>query len=207
MYSSIQRALETSDEKLAASLARRRIVPLVGKITREIGEEVTKTMVILEAKEVRPITLLISSGGGDVSAAGRIMDIISMLQSPVHGLVFGRAASMAVDILLFCASRSGMPHSEYFVHFTRCGFECISDSDTVTAEDIEALQQKFLGEKKTREKFYAEKLGITAEKVHELFRRGEKFNLDYNAEQAKALGIIQKIETDFKLFETLPVTA
>jgi ATP-dependent protease ClpP protease subunit len=159
----------------------------------------------MDFKEVKPITLLITSGGGNVEAGGQIISIIRSIRSPVDGLVIGHAGSMAVDVLLSCRERRAFPEARIFMHFTRCGFEVICDSDEITEHDVAALKKKMTSERDRAKNLYAKRLKKSEAEINRLFWLGEKYNLDYNAEEALTLGVIDRIDYDFKFFEPAPV--
>jgi ATP-dependent protease ClpP protease subunit len=204
IYAAMQKALGFTAETMAAKLAKHRVLIIDGKIDSERSTDICRVLAALELKEVAPITLLISSGGGDVLPANTIGDTIRALHSPVDGLVIGRAASMAVDLLLMCRTRRALPHAEFFVHFIRCNFNIVCDSDKVVGGDITAIKQKMTAGKKARENLYMKRLGKSRREVQDLFRLGEKYDLNYTAREALALGIIDEIDSKFKLFD-LPV--
>ena len=200
IYEAMERSLGVTMEILGQKLAERRLVPLRGKLDKDMANGICGTLVALDLKEAAPITLLISSNGGDVPSGKYIGDIIQTLRSPVDGLVIDRAASMAVDVLLTCRKRRALPHAEIYVHFTRCGFEVVRDSEAISDIDIAALTKKLTDDKRDREDLYMARLGKTRDQVHELFRLGEKYSLDYSADQALKLGFIDEIDRTFKFF-------
>jgi len=66
-----------------------------------------------------PITVVLSSPGGLVDGGFALMDEIAAVRAagvPVHGLVQGLAASMAVTILQACEYRAAGPHALLMVH-------------------------------------------------------------------------------------------
>jgi ATP-dependent protease ClpP protease subunit len=94
-----------------------------------------------------------------------------------------------------------LPTAEFFVHFTRTGFECVRDSDEISDREIAMIKKQMTDDKKEREDLYIKRLKKSREEIHELFRLGEKYrSLDYTSQEALELGIIDKIETDFKFF-------
>ena len=206
IYTAMQEALGSTSEAMAAKLAERRFVPIIGKIDREKVEGLGKILPVLDLKEVAPITLLISSGGGSIACSRYIGGIIDALHSPVDALVIERAASAAVDIVLMCRKRRALPTSTFFLHFARCTFEATLNSDIITAEDIAIFKKRMTANKRALEELYARRLGKKRAEIHRLFGIGEKYDIDYTASEALKLGIIDEIDTTFKYFEpTKPV--
>lgn len=182
-----------------------RTVPLNGKINPEMADGICETLIAFDLNEIKPITLLIvSSGGGDVIAGRKIINTINILRSPVDCMVLNRAGSMAVDILLSCRKRLASPEAQFFVHFTRCGFEAIHDSDEITEADIATMKRIMTGQKDEREDLYMKRLKKSRAEIQQLFHLGEKFSYDHSAREALALGMIDGIVTNFKLFEPSP---
>ncbi len=54
--------------------------------------------------------------------------------------------------------------------------------------------------KKDREDLYMRRCGLTREEVHNLFRMGEKYEMEYGAQEALKLRLIDKIDMDFKFW-------
>ncbi len=194
-------SLGVSEDAVAKNMTGRRLIPIRGKIDSNMADGIIRVMLALDFKEVAPITLLIASGGGDVGSSKHIYGAIQMARSPVDGLVIGRCASMAVDILLSCRERRALPTADFFVHFTRTGFECVRDSDEISDGEIAMIKKQMTDDKKGREDLYMKRMKKSREEIHELFRLGEKYrSLEYTSQEALELGIIDKIETDFKFF-------
>ena len=202
IYSAMEKAIGTKPAEVATHLATHRMVPIEGKITKEMADGVIRVLMALDLKEDKPITLIISSSGGDVHSGNKIGGMIKTFRSPVDGLVVGSACSMAVDILLMCRRRRMLRHAEIFVHFTRCGFDAVRDSDDITDSDMDAIRRKMTVDKKKREELYMTRLKKTREEVHDLFRIGEKYDTCYTAEEALKLGFVDEIDDDFKFFPT-----
>jgi ATP-dependent protease ClpP protease subunit len=201
VYSEMQEALGMTPKIAAAKFAEQRFVPLDGKIDREKSHGICKVLIALDLKEVAPITILISSGGGEVSPSNSIGDTIRTIHSPVDGLVLDFAGSMAVDVLLMCRTRRALPHAKIFVHHTRSHFDVICDSDDLRDSDVDKLRRMMTANKISREDLYMRRLHKTREEVADLFRIGEKYDRDYTAQEALALGFIDEIDTTFKMFD------
>jgi ATP-dependent Clp protease protease subunit len=187
-------------EQIVGYLARERKILLQGEITEESIAGVVKMLIQLDFDSNEPITLLISSRGGDFDSGYFLQDTISMLNSPVDGLVLDYAGSMAVDVLQMCRNRMAMPHSRIYCHFLRHGFKVIGDIDDVHEEDILAFRRQILERKKVREKLYAERMKCSVGKVQKIFRAGEMHNINMSSSEALRAGLIDKIPTDVKLF-------
>ncbi len=202
IYTAMRKALGVTNDTLAPELVKRRLVPLPERITAESIDGLNETLIALDLKEVAPITLMIASDGGNVTHGKYISGAIQSIRSPVDGLVVERAASMAVNILQMCRERRALPCATFFVHFIRCSFEVIRDSDEITPADMIALKRIMTADKKYLEELCARRTGKTVAEINELFRLGEKYKCEYTAEDALKLGFIDRIDTTFKIWDT-----
>jgi len=198
LYDEMKKHLSKNDDEMVMQFVQRRFIPITGKITDEIAKGIIPVLARFDLMSHDPITLLIASNGGDIEAAGYIIDMIHGINSPVDGLVTQRAGSAAVDILLHCRKRMALPHSWFFVHFTRCGFDVVCDSDRLGKHDFRAFRKKILGAKREREQLYSMKLGKSLSEVRKLFHMGEKFHLEYSTDEALKLGLIGEVNRTFK---------
>jgi ATP-dependent Clp endopeptidase proteolytic subunit ClpP len=99
-------------------LHERRIVTIMGRIDEKSAAKAVQQMLLLDQAEgstpgkftglqrssggtaaVEPITLLIMSGGGLVTAGLAIYDTMQLVSCPVHCVAVGRASSMAAVLL------------------------------------------------------------------------------------------------------------
>ncbi len=201
IYAEIQNAIGVNNKVLASALAKRRMVPMIGEINRDMANGLIEILTALDLKETAPITILIGSNGGSVQDGQYVYGIIDTLNSPVDGLVIRNADSMAVDILLHCRKRMALPTASFFLHFTRHKFNVIQDSEKLSEYEIGALIKNMTEGKAERENMYAKRLGKDVEEIRRLFQIGEKYHTEYPAEEALELGIIDKIVTDFKFWK------
>ncbi len=200
MYSEIIRAAGVTENMVISAFARQRMVPLHGKIDADKADGIAKTMIAFDLKEVAPIKLIISSKGGDVTAGEAIIDAIRSLNSPVEGIVVGHAASMAIDVLFACNRRTGLPHSRYFLHFQRKGFDIVCDDEVSKKSSITAVMNKIREGKARQEKCYAERMKKPVGEIRRLLRLGEALHAEYSADDAVKLNIIDEISRNFKYF-------
>jgi ATP-dependent Clp protease protease subunit len=70
----------------------------------------------IPVEQRKPITLLISSGGGDVVFGLGVIDVIKNSKTPVHGIVLTVAYSMAFLIYAVCHKRYMLPSSSLLIH-------------------------------------------------------------------------------------------
>jgi len=81
------------------------IVYVCGEITVQLGVMVTQQLLALDIQNKMyntslPITMIINSGGGDVSAAWQIIEVMDFIDTPIHTTALGQMASAALMIFM-----------------------------------------------------------------------------------------------------------
>lgn len=138
--------------------------------------------VCLAKKDRKPITLMIHSYGGDMFAAGALMDVIQNSETPVRAIGLGFIASAAYYIYLAAPERYAFNNSIFLQH----DGEVDLSNSTGKAKDTmkffdgmnEKIKQYVLDNTKMSEKTYDEK-------------NDREFYM--YAEEAKKYGIVHKI--------------
>lgn len=69
-----------------------------------------------EMDQTAPITLYISSPGGEVNSGLAIYDFMQLLPCPIHTVCLGKASSMAAILFLSGQKRSMLPHAHLMLH-------------------------------------------------------------------------------------------
>lgn len=89
-------------------------------IDKEIDEKlaisIIKQIKFLSLDSVDPITLIISSPGGDVDYGLAIIDEIKKSKLDINAIAVGRVASMAALIFAMCKNRKMYEHSRILIH-------------------------------------------------------------------------------------------
>lgn len=108
---------------IAKFMEKRRVMLYWDYINTQVAFEVCRQILLLDAENHEPITLIINSLGGDVNAGLLIYDAIQGCHSPVRTVCTGRAYSMAA--IIFAGGEKGeryiLPHSEVMIHGPRVG--------------------------------------------------------------------------------------
>jgi len=191
---------KTFNQIIGYMTAMRRI-PIVDDIDEKLMNQVGAMLLQLDYQSNDPITLLLHSRGGDCENGLYLENIIRGLNSPVHGLVVGRASSMAVDILQMCSKRMMLPQARLFCHFVRTGgFKVISNRDDFSESDANAIRRWVLETQRRREQLYVNRTGRTLEDIRKIFDQGEHYNIDLNSDEAIQEKFADEIVTDFKFF-------
>jgi ATP-dependent Clp protease protease subunit len=129
-----------------------------------------------------PITLVISSPGGEISAGFAILDAMRSIQSPIYTVGTGMVASMAAVLLACGDKRYATPLTCVMVHQPLGGA-------MGQASDIEITARQILKLKDLLNTMLAEKMGKSVEDVAKLTDRDTYLD----AQEALAHGLIDEI--------------
>ncbi len=180
-----------SDQRLFSKkfLEQRRVF-LWGPVTDDSAKHVLDRLMYLDAeKPGEEIKFFINSPGGYVTSGMVIYDAMQMIESPVSTICMGLAASMG-SILLSGGEkgrRKIFTHGRVMIHQPSLG------GFQGTASDIEIQTREIKKTKELSAQILADNCGQSFEQVM------KDFNRDYwmNADEAKAYGIVDEIQTGF----------
>lgn len=132
-------ALMSWSEELADRLLQSRTVVIGRAIDDALAAELIAQLVLLDReKPGRPITMLINSPGGSVTAGLAIYDVMQSIESPVATVATGLAASMAQ--VLLCTGEPGQRfatvHAEVMMHQGSAGIGGIAADIAIQAERL-----------------------------------------------------------------------
>ena len=99
------------DEWLRVQLFQRRTVMLTGELDDPTANGVAMALMTLDADGDDAVHLRIDSGGGSLSCALALMDVIDLLGVPVRAFCLGQAVGPAVGVLAVCPHRTLAPHA------------------------------------------------------------------------------------------------
>jgi ATP-dependent Clp protease, protease subunit len=174
---------------LVQRLLKTRTVLLSGEVHDRSAREVITSLLLLEDEEPnQPITLLINSGGGSVSAGFAIYDTIRFIQPEVRALCMGLTASIATVILLACpkGQRLSLPNTKLLIHQPLIPMEVVGP-----ASDLEITAREILETRERINGLLAQECGQPLDKVTKDTER------DYwmTADEAVTYGLIDRIVT------------
>mgnify|MGYP006421019457 CR=1 FL=1 len=180
-----QRTREMTIDEL---LLENRIVFLVGEINYQSASRVMMQMLYLEnQRRNQEISLYINSPGGVVDDTLALYDTMRFLSSPVATYCIGRAFSGGA--VLLTAGTKGrrfiLPHAKVMMHQPSGGM-------TGQTEDIKLQAEQIIKSKNLLIQIIARHTGQDPEKVRTDSER-DKF---YDAEEAKAYGLIDEVLTE-----------
>lgn len=174
----------TEGVSLTNDLFNSRVLVLDETVTQQNAMTLVKALLALERQNAEePVTLLISSPGGDVYAGLALIDAMRGLSCPVNTVASGMVASMAAVILAAGSHRSAYPHAYILIHQLMGGSGMAQQSDIEIAANHAAELRGVLDE------LLAEQSRATAEQFHAMTER----DCWCTAEQALELGLIDEI--------------
>ena len=129
------------DENAEKALQKdRRTIFLSGEVNDQQYRRVGTALLHLSARDpAAPITLIINSGGGSVTAGMGLYDLMKLVPSPVHTLCNGRCSSVAAVLLAGGepGQRRATPSARVMLHEAARSSKAtlkVSDFDLVAAE-------------------------------------------------------------------------
>jgi ATP-dependent Clp protease protease subunit len=156
---------------------------LNGPIDDNVASEICVALLQLEAESCGgPITMMINSPGGSVSAGWMIVDTIQLIDR-VETICTGVAASMAAVILMSGVHRSILPHARVMLHQPLGGTGLVQSSDF----EIAAREMS-----RTRDELYAHICQCTGQPIEKVTTDCDR-DFWLTAEEAVAYGIVDEI--------------
>ena len=104
---------------IGEKLFKSRQIQLTGQVDDKVARAITSALLALEADDpTAPITLLVNSPGGSVTAGFAIYDVMRFIQPRVRVVCAGLAASIATVILLGAdkEDRLSLPNTRLLIH-------------------------------------------------------------------------------------------
>lgn len=174
-----QRSLDVMSE-----LFNHRVLMLNSEVTTATCSQLIADLLVLEYKDPHaPVTLLISSPGGEVHAGLGLIDVMDDIACPVNTVAFGLVASMASVILACGARRRAYPNSQILLH------QLMTSTGVAQQSDIDILAAQTSAMRGRLDELLARRCGSTPSSIHELTDR----DCWCDAERALELGIIDEV--------------
>lgn len=108
--------MSNDHEEVRKRLLDRNIIFIDDEINGKMASYVCQCTTNLFSRGCPPITVIITSNGGDVTVGLDIYDILSIYPAPIEGVVVGYARSMATVILQACSKRCSCEHARIMIH-------------------------------------------------------------------------------------------
>lgn len=169
------------------SLLKTREIFLTTEINSDSSADLLKQLIYLErVDDEKPITLYISSPGGEVTSGLAVYDYIRMMKSKVITVCIGTAASMGAILFLAGDERKMLPHTKIMIHDPSYGNASMGGMKPLEIRDrLDGLMKS----RKILAEIIAERSGMNLKKVYEKTRRDSFLN----AKEAIKIGIATEI--------------
>jgi ATP-dependent Clp protease protease subunit len=128
---------------MRAHLFERRVVVLDGELDDTTAGRVATELMTLDALGDDRIQLLLNSGGGGLSAAFTVMDVIDLLGVPVHVTCVGRAEGPPIGVLAVAGRRAAVPHAALRFAAPSSTFEGRADDVVRAAAELQDQLRRF----------------------------------------------------------------
>lgn len=177
---------EKKEASLSEKMLKTRTLTLFDGIEAKVAKEFINNLLLLEADNAKePITVLLNSPGGEVTAGFAIYDAIRFIQPEVRIICTGLCASIATIILTAVPkkNRLSLPHCEFLIH------QPLSQGITGRISDIEIASKELA---KTKEKLLSILSKETGKSIEQMTRDCDR---DYwmTAPHALEYGLIHRI--------------
>lgn len=172
---------------LFSRLLKDRIIFLGTPVNDMVANIIIGQLLFLENDDPdKDIFMYINSPGGSVSAGLGIYDTMRYIKPDIHTLCVGSAVSMGCFLLAggTPGKRYSLPHSRIMMHQVSGAAEGNINDVEITLEEMQTVNNILMT-------LLAENTGMSLEEVKEHYDRDKWMS----AEQAKELGIIDKVQT------------
>lgn len=170
----------------------KRCIWLVGHIDWFTAIRLIQRLNCYDTKEKEPITIYLSSPGGDCDAGFAILDVMDELKRKgivINTIACGSCSSMASVILAngTIGHRYAFPSSRIMIH--QAGI--VAEGFAGKLKDVSILQKELQNWTDSMNKVFKKQTGKTSDELREL----TAFDNFMSASEAKKLGLIDKVKT------------
>lgn len=167
-----------------SELFNSRVLMLEGEVNDIVCNSLIRSMLVLEHQSANePITLIINSPGGSVTAGLALIDTMQALDCPVHTVGEGMVASMGAVILASGDHRSVYRHTQVLIH------QIMGGTGVAQQTDIEIVAQHTSDMRHALDELLAERSKLSAQEFHDLTER----DCWCTADRALELGLVDEI--------------
>jgi ATP-dependent Clp protease protease subunit len=168
-----------------AEVTQNRTIRIIGEITDDTAAYICSEIRYLSKNSKEPLTLILNSPGGSISAGMAIYDTLNASGCEVTTVVEGMAASMAA-FLATCAATKGrrfcQPNAEIMVHQPLGGVQGQASDISIAADHINSTKKKMI-------KIFADSVNLEESKIKALTDRDTWLS----AEDALKMGFVDYI--------------
>lgn len=168
-----------------AEVTQSRTIRIIGEITDDTAAYICSEIRYLSRNSKEPLTLILNSPGGSISAGMAIYDTLNASGCEVTTVVEGMAASMAA-FLATCAATKGrrfcQPNAEIMVHQPLGEVQGQASDISIAADHISSTKRKLI-------KIFADSVNLEKSKIKALTDRDTWLS----AEDALKMGFVDHI--------------
>ena len=168
-----------------AEVTQSRTIRIIGEINDDTASYICSEIRYLSRNSKEPLTLILNSPGGSISAGMAIYDTLNASGCEVTTVVEGMAASMAA-FLATCAAAKGrrfcQPNAEIMVHQPLGGVQGPASDIIIAADHISSTKRKMI-------KIFADSVNLEKSKIKALTDRDTWLS----AEDALKMGFVDHI--------------
>ena len=168
-----------------AEVTQNRTIRIIGEITDDTAAYICSEIRYLSRNSKEPLTLILKSPGGSISAGMAIYDTLNASGCEVTTVVEGMAASMAA-FLATCAATKGrrfcQPNAEIMVHQPLGEVQGQASDISIAADHISSTKRKLI-------KIFADSVNLEKSKIKALTDRDTWLS----AEDALKMGFVDHI--------------
>lgn len=168
-----------------AEVTQNRTIRIIGEINDDTASYICSEIRYLSKNSKEPLTLILNSPGGSISAGMAIYDTLNASGCEVTTVVEGMAASMAA-FLATCAATKGrrfcQPNAEIMVHQPLGGAQGQASDISIAADHINSTKRKMT-------KIFADSVNLEESKIKALTDRDTWLS----AEDALKMGFVDHV--------------
>ena len=168
---------------LEERLFDQRIVMVRGPLTAQAASGIAAALLTLDAAGPEPVQLHVASGGGDLTAAHAVIDVIDAMAGPVHAVVTSEAGGAVLAVLAAAAKRSAYRHARFRMTEPRAA------GVMGTADEVAAAAGQHLRELEEVVLRLVEVTGQTRSRIEDDLSAGRVLS----AAEAKDYGLIDEV--------------
>lgn len=176
--------------RIEDDLLRNRDIFLTTEINSKTSSDLLKQLIYLDKEDTdKPITLYISSPGGEVTAGLAVFDYIRMMKSKVNTVCIGTAASMGAILFLAGEERKMLPHTKIMIHDPSYGNASIGGMKPL---EIKGRLDSLMKSRQILADIIAERTGMSIKRVYAKTRTDTFLDAKEAVKLGIATGIIER---------------
>lgn len=172
---------------IESAMMKKREIFLTETLSPATASNLLKQLMYLEKTDPgEPVTLYISSPGGEVTSGMAVYDYIQLMKSPVNTVCIGLAASMGAILFLAGQERKMLEHTQIMIHdpsFARC------DMGGMKPHEMQKRVNDLRRTSKMLRGVIVDRTGLSCEQVTEI----TKSDTFFSAKEAVKFGIATEI--------------